>query len=536
MLNGGLGIPEQAIPQMVMSLRNFTISSLNYISYPSDIIMVVETIKILSTMAVVNNIPLNAAAMSNLVTVFSRLLTFDLNTFWIPALATESSIGSTLLQSVEMISRLFEPGSNNFIRLNVQMSTVVLTSLTWTDYYTFFNTTPNISVSIKNIAMSDSSNITVINMVLRNLGKILPLNFGESVKGYDHSVESHVVVNTIKTGNQTVTQADLHVVFFRRMEPNSTDVGTAQCVFWDNSLFEGAGGWSTEGCQTILVNDSVECQYRQVAAYSVLMSLGVFEEDVLETVSQVGAGLSILSLLACLIIYIIEWKFVVKDDISLYRQVVLINIAVSMCMADVWFLTSTLITESHTNKLCIAAAFLQHVFYLASLFWMLLQSFILLYELVFTFQLIKVAVLLVMAWIGYICPLIIASVMIGIEYPKGGYITEGTCFLNEEDGAIFAFSGPVLLIVVLNKFTIVAMVWKLLRPPADEEPEEDGKALVSKALAILTSVFGIIWILKTMTELDEVHEAFDYILTILETYQGVIILIFGCLLDKRVSG
>ncbi|XP_075188994.1 adhesion G-protein coupled receptor F3-like [Anomaloglossus baeobatrachus] len=211
-----------------------------------------------------------------------------------------------------------------------------------------------------------------------------------------------------------------------------------------------------------------------------------------------------------------------------------------MLIADVWFLASTIITKSHANKLCVSAAFFQHFFYLASLSWMLVQGLILLYELVFTsFKLIKMAVILAMVGIGYVSPFIIASVTIGMDYPKEGYIADGGCFLNREDGAVFAFSGPSLLVSAVNFLTIGAMVWKILRPPAPEETEvaeeeEDTKSLVAKALAILTSVFGITWFLETGTLLDEVHESIHYTLTFLNSFQGVIILIFGCLLDKRI--
>ncbi|XP_072000363.1 adhesion G-protein coupled receptor F3-like [Engystomops pustulosus] len=541
-LNGGVGIPEVDISLTMETLRNYTMQRLNYISHPSDIITVVETIKILSRAGVEYNIQLPPSSMLDFVTVCSRLLSFDLETFWTPALRRQPSLGSMFLQSVEVISRLFETDSSSLmlIQPNLHVSTVVLDSSAWTEYNISFSTTPNIEVVIKNIAMKPSGKITIINMVLMNLGKILPWSFGESVRGHNHSVESHVLINTMKGGAETITESDLHMTFFRMREPNETEVTTAQCVFWDNSLFEGSGGWSTEGCQTRPVDHSVVCRCRHVAPCSVLRSLGVFgdelEEDALEILSQVGASLSIFSLLICFIVYIIEWRLVVKDDITFYRQVTLINISVSRIIADVWFLVSTFISVSHTNHLCISAAFFQHVFYLASLFWMLIQGLILLYELVFTFQLFKAAVIVAMIGIGYICPLIVASVTIGVEYPNEGYLTEGTCFLNREDGAVFAFEGPTLLVVVLNSFTIGAMVWKLLRPPEAEEPEDEGdtKSLVARALACLTSLFGITWFLESEMWLEKVHEFFVYALKVLNSFQGVIILIFGCLLDRRI--
>ncbi|XP_073529882.1 adhesion G-protein coupled receptor F3-like [Phyllobates terribilis] len=562
-LIGGLGIPDWDIPVTMETLRNYTMPGLKFISSPLDMITVVETIKVLSMTAEDNNVELETDTILDLVTVYSRLLSFNIETFWTTALTRHPSLGSVFLQSVKTISKLFEIDSNSFeiIQHNFQMSAEVLDFLAWPNYNRSFNMTPDIQLVIKNIGLSDRSNVTVINMVLRNLSRILPKNFGDNVKGYGHNVESYIVIITIKAGNQIVKRANLDIVFDRMREPNRTDIGTAQCVFWDNDLFEGVGGWSTEGCKTFRVNDSIVCRYRQLGTFSVLTSFGVFqdvsevdvsevdvsevdvsevdvlEDNVLETVSQVGSSLSIISLIICIIVYIIEWKSVVKDDITFYRQVTLINISVSMLIADVWFFASTFITKSHANKLCISAAFFQHFFYLANLSWMFVQGLILLYELVFTSnKLNKVAVIVTMVGVGYVCPLIIASVTIGIDCPKEEYISDRGCFLNREDGAVFAFSGPALLVSALNFLTIGAMVWKFVQPPAPEEreEEEDTKSLVAKALAILTSVFGITWFLETGTLLDEVHQFVHYALTFLNSFQGVIILIFGCLLDKRI--
>ncbi|XP_056418903.1 adhesion G-protein coupled receptor F3 [Hyla sarda] len=510
-LVGGLGTPGSDIPQMMERLRNYTVPSRNHISDPGDIITVVETITLLSTAAEENNMQIYTATMSDLLTVSSRLLHFPMRFFWTPALIRRPFLGSMFLKSVENISKLYEPDSASFMffRPNVQMNMVVLSPLVWTDYSKSFNTTPTVSVVIKGVDMSSGGNVTTVTILLRNLSKILPVNFGESVKGHGHRIASYVIANTIRTGNQSRREADLDMVFLRRKEPNRTDDATAQCVFWDDDLFEGSGGWSTEGCRTTLVNGSVVCRYRRVAAFSVLMSRGVFEDDVLEPVSQAGAFLSILCLLICLVVYFAEWKFVVKDDVTFYRQISLINICVSMFIADAWFLGSTFIRDStHANKLCVSAAFFQHYFYLAMLSWMMIQGLILLYELVFSsYHLIRVAVISAMVGIGYVCPLVVASATIGIDYPKEGYITEG------------------------------AMAWNVFQPPSVEEPpeeEDNTKFWVSRGLTLLTTVFGIIMFLESAVLIDGDHEDFYTALEIINSFQGVIILIIGLLLDRRI--
>ncbi|XP_075056535.1 adhesion G-protein coupled receptor F3-like [Mixophyes fleayi] len=536
-LRGGLGLPEQEISEMIARLRNHITSIQTFDA--GDIITVVDTIKTLSLTATDNNVQFNSTTMADFVAVFSLVLDYDSETTWITARIEHPFIGSNFMQSVENITKLFETNWNNYtlVQPNVQLSVVVLSPSSLTSYNKTFDTTPTVEVSMKNIDFPDHMDInkvTVTNMVLRNLAKILPMNFGDSIEGYWHNVESHIVMNTIMMSNQSLRQVNVDMVFVHGKVHNRTD---AQCVFWDYSLFEGVGGWSTDGCRTFRQDSYTVCRCTHLTAFSVLMSLGVLTDDYLETLSEIGVILSIICLTISIIIYIAEWKSVVKNDISFFRQTAMINISLSLLIGDTWFLSSTFMEESHTNKLCISAAFFQHLFYLATFFWMLVHGLILFHQLVFVFhQLIKSIVIPAMVAIGYVCPLVIASVTISIDYPKAAYIKEGACFINGDNGAIFAFSGPVLLIVFVNFFIIGVVIWKLLRPSVSEGQQEDRKALVAKALIILTSVFGITWILGTATLIEEAHEFFHYAFTVLNSLQGVFILLFVCLLDKKVTG
>nr|DBA25601.1 TPA: hypothetical protein GDO54_009976 [Pyxicephalus adspersus] len=471
------------------------------------------------------------------------MLDVSLEAIWMDIYYKDPNITSTFMQAIENIPWLLKPdGKSPSLKMNypnVKLDTVILNTSSFTGYKNNFNTTPSMEVYINNIKTPNGimeGELMVTSIMVRNLGKILPSHFGDSVEGHDHSVSNRIVINNAMMSTQSLKRVNLDMVFGRRTNPSTMKNTFEQCVFWDYNLFEGVGGWSTEGCRTLYRSDITICRCNHLTSFSVLTSVGVHEDEVLETHRQVGTSFSILSLLICIIFYIVEWKTVVKDYTSFYRQTAMINISVSMLIADIWFLFSTFITETHENKLCIAAAFLQHFFYLASFYWMLFHGLILLHEMVFAFyQLVRKFMIPVMVIIGYVFPFVIAIVTLSLDYPKKAYIEEGDCFLDGEKGAVFAFSGPVLLITVLNFVVIGVMVWRTLRPPEseDQEEEDDGKALVTKAITILTSVFGITWILETLALTEETHEFFQYAFTLINDYQGVFILIFGCLLDKK---
>ncbi|KAM5165041.1 adhesion G-protein coupled receptor F3-like [Mantella aurantiaca] len=542
LVRGGLGSPDLKISGMIKTLRILTLSSQGDMNNSWDILYLVETLNTISLIALDSNIKFNFSIVSGLLELCSQMLDKSLKPIWMDVCLEHPSIASTFMQTIENLTNLFEPDVNIFNFYihypNVELDAVILNPLTFTGYNKTFNTTLTTKVYIKNVKMLDQvivGKLLVKSMMLRNLGNILPTRFGDSVGGDQHFVSSRIVINSIMMSGHSFRQADLDMVFGRRTNSSAMETAVAQCVFWDYNLFGGVGGWSTEGCRTIHESNVAICRCNHLSSLSVLMSIIVLEDEVLETLSQVGVSLSILSLLICIIVYIIEWKTVVKDDISFYRQTAMINISLTVLIADAWFLLSTFIRESHENKLCIAAAFFQHFFYLASFFWKLFHGLILFHQMVFDFyHLARSIVILSMVLIGYICPFVIAIVTLILDYPRKAYIREGDCFLNGENGAVFAFSGPVLLITFMNFFVIGAVVWRTLRPKVSEDQEDDRKAMVVKAITILTSVYGVSWSLGTITIIEEAHEFLEYAFTLLNSFQGVIILIFGCLMDKKV--
>ncbi|KAM4694480.1 adhesion G-protein coupled receptor F3-like [Discoglossus pictus] len=523
-LHAGLGIPEMEIPWIIAMLRNNTLLQEKYISDSGDIIMVVETIKIISQTAMDNNVHINSSTMQDFVASCSQIL--DMGPLWSGALHNNPSIGATLMYSIENMTRLLEPNGESFslILPNIELSVNVLNPLNVMDYNRTFNSTPKVELFMYGNMLEElvkQSNLTVTSMVLNNLARILPLHFGEDIEGSEHMMKNPILINTVMSNNGSVTNASVDMIFWNG---NDTISGFSQCVYWDYSSFEGVGGWSTEGCHSFSIGNGTVCTCKHLTSFSVLMSIASILTDFsLELLSQFGVVCSIISLIICLIIYIVEWKSVVKNKISFFRQTSMINIALSLLIADSWFLASSFFNKRHTNKLCIAAAFFNHLFYLATFFWMLSQGLILFHQIVFVFhQLRKRTVVPIMAAIGYICPLLISLVTLAIYYPRRTYIKEGACFLNGQNGAIYAFSVPVLIIIVVNTVILVVVIFKLLRPSLSEGPEgEDKKALIAilKALLILTPVFGLTWVIGIATLIREVHKFFHYVFNLLNSFQ-----------------
>uniref|UniRef100_A0A4X2JTW5 Adhesion G protein-coupled receptor F3 n=1 Tax=Vombatus ursinus TaxID=29139 RepID=A0A4X2JTW5_VOMUR len=468
------------------------------------------------------------------------LLELDPNTIWAPAQAGVPSVSSAILQTVESLGRSLCSSDHPFYLTlpNVQLQTQLLGPMTPEDYSVSFTHTP-IRVKIPHHALAQlawkTGRVSITSMVLNKLGHILPMNYGQGLRDLLYTTPDLVFSNSIKDGNQTVTKVEIIMDF------GGTE-GTPTCVFWDHNLFQGAGAWSKEGCEARAgdISSTTQCVCLHLTSFSVLMSRHSVPDNLtLTLLSQVGLGASILSLLLCLGVYRVVWRAIVRNKISYFRHVALLNVVLCLLAADTLFLGTLLVSLGPHSPLCLAATFLCHFFYLAAFFWMLAQALVLAHQLLFVFhQLSKHYVLPIMFVLGYLCPLGFAGTTLGLYLPQGQYLQENACWLDGKGGAIYTFVGPVIGIVGVNGLVLVMAVVKLLRPSLSEGPQiEKRQALlgVIKALFILMPIFGLTWVLGLATLMDGGSKIPHYLFTVLNTSQGIFILLFGCLMDKKVQ-
>uniref|UniRef100_A0A3P9CYP8 G-protein coupled receptors family 2 profile 2 domain-containing protein n=1 Tax=Maylandia zebra TaxID=106582 RepID=A0A3P9CYP8_9CICH len=223
----------------------------------------------------------------------------------------------------------------------------------------------------------------------------------------------------------------------------------------------------------------------------------------LDIITYIGVGISMGSLVICLIIEGLIWRKIRKNETSYLRHVAIVNIAVSLLIANIWFIIGAAISDAEVKNppACTAATFFIHFFYLALFFWMLASAMLLLYRTtnVFGGGLSKASMLAIGFFLGYGAPLIIATITIAATAPDNGYIREDTiCWLNwEKSKALLAFVIPALLIVVINLIILVVVLYKIIRrrvgTTAAQAEEKHVLVVIAKSLAVLTPFFGITW-------------------------------------------
>ncbi|XP_068534883.1 adhesion G protein-coupled receptor F4-like [Anas acuta] len=314
----------------------------------------------------------------------------------------------------------------------------------------------------------------------------------------------------------------------------------AQCVGWHSAERR----WDSKACKMKSDNiSSVVCMCkhhrRTFKSFSILMSPTMLRNVVLDYVTCVGLGLSIFSLVLCLTIETVVWHHVTKTKITYMRHFCLVNIATSLLIADILFIVAAIVHNTALNyRLCVAATFFLHFFYLALFFWMFTLGLLILYGLLLVFFKITRSAFIAAAFsIGYGCPLVISILTVAITEPKNGYLRSGACWLNwYETKALLAFVVPALSIIVVNLAVVVVVVVKMGRPSIGDgckSQDLSNMIRISKNIALLTPLLGLTWGFGLATIVDSHSLAFHVTFALLNAFQGFFILLFGTLLDRK---
>ncbi|XP_023270923.1 adhesion G protein-coupled receptor F4-like [Seriola lalandi dorsalis] len=313
------------------------------------------------------------------------------------------------------------------------------------------------------------------------------------------------------------------------------------CVFWKIEDRE----WSGEGC-VIKSSDGnrTRCECNHLTSFSVLMAKSDISTDILDIITYVGLGVSVCSLLIFLIIETLVWSAVVKTNLSHFRHTAIVNIAVFLLLADCCFLASSF-PETLSDSTCLVLTICKHLFFLAMFSWMLCMSVMLVHQLIFVFSPLRKRVFMFLSSIvGYLCPiLIVGCSYLYSKYTDKPYYNKDTCWLFFErvlEGSVHAFLLPVGTVILTNVFSMVVVIVTLMKssvPDGKSDEKETIKSII-KVVVFLTPVFGVTWVIGFFLLIldgdDPMFHVANYSFTILNSFQGLFILITGCIAEQKV--
>ncbi|NXN84779.1 AGRF5 protein, partial [Bombycilla garrulus] len=493
---------------------------------------------IVTILDMVSSIPAEAEelTMQNFLSTVDLIVDDSTAEAWEDLNKEETQQSSLLLQSVENFALRLQPVNNTIPSVSantVQLQGIVVKENN-TDYNKDFRSTTNLTV---NVLISETEiqtltqNSTIVSVMYAKLGHILPRNTLEYVNG--------LLITTTLSSNRS-QEFDVNMTFAK----NDSSLKMPRCVFWNFTLNNHRGDWDSNGCTPTELEDYVICSCNHLTSFSILMSPDRSSELIFESyISYIGLAISIVSLVVCIIIESLVWKYVTNNTTSYMRHVCILNIATSLLIADVWFIVTASISYQNqqiNRDICIVATFFIHFFYLCVFFWMLSLGLILFYRLVFILHnTSKTAQKAVAFCLGYVCPFVIAVTTIAVTLPKNSYTRKDVCWLNWKDSkALLAFVIPALIIVATNLFIAAVVIIKILRPTiGDRSSGQERRSLfqIGRSVVILTPLLGLTWGFGLATIIKNSHQAFHILFSLLNALQGLFILVFGTLWDKKIQ-
>lgn len=523
-LNSGL-LLDQKVPDIITSLNN-TVNVNKNATNGNDIQVVVNILQQTGNAVIKVEEPVMAAFLDTVSVIVGNTSTWS-------SVPNKTKESSNLLQSVESFAGKLDINGTrvNITSKNVQLlgSVTSNSSSNFTadfDFSQVNNLTGNVLIN-QTILNSLPNSTRVVSIAYPTLKDII----GVSQNSTSNQSINGLVMTTVLSSNYTQFKIGM------QFKKSNSSLNSGSCVWWDFTIQD----WNNSGCKLLDLNDSVSCLCDHLTSFSILMSTAELPPEVeviLSYITYIGVGISMFCLLVCIIVEATVWKSVTKNKTSYLRHVCIMNIAVTLLMADIWFIIGAAMNTTDKVQACITATFFSHLFYLCVFFWMFTMGLILFYRLMCVFHdLSKTTMMGISFFLGYGCPIIIAVITVAVTQPRNIYHMSKKCWLNiDESKAFLAFVVPAFFILFVNLITLVVVIIKVLRPSVGDKPKKEEKSSlnhIAKCILILTPLLGLTWgfgIGTMVSSSTPVHGIF----AALNSLQGLFILIFGCLMDKKV--
>ncbi|XP_058610952.1 adhesion G protein-coupled receptor F5-like [Onychostoma macrolepis] len=440
---------------------------------------------------------------------------------------------STNNTSIKLLSAIEDISDRLTDEFEIFETSIQLKRTTIKNSFTLTSRLPNSTTEIVMPQVPQATIITII--IFTTLDNVLPSQGTNDSRKSDVRINGDVVVVKV---NETLNNISF------TFDITNQSLGNPQCVFWNFSL----NTWDSTGCEVKRNNTgNITCECNHTTSFSILMSPFSIDSNsnyrmALAYITYIGVAISMASLIICLIIEKIVWKSIRRNDTSYMRHVSIVNIAVSLLIANICFIIGAAIADKEQPTSvgrCSPAVFFMHFFYLALFFWMLMSGLLLFYRTVMVLSQMSRAKMMVIAFtVGYGAPLLIAVITVASTAGPQNYISKrNACWLNWSDSmALLAFVIPALTIVAINLVVLIVVLYKMLRRgvgAATQPDEKHALVVIARCVAFLTPIFGLTWGfgIGTMVSRDfGIHVVF----ALLNSLQGFFILVFGTLLDSKV--
>ncbi|XP_038664711.1 adhesion G protein-coupled receptor B1 isoform X7 [Scyliorhinus canicula] len=401
----------------------------------------------------------------------------------------------------------------------------------------------------------DDSSVYVIGTVLyRNLGAFLDLQRNATV------LNSKIISVIMKPSPKSLA-SPLEIEFSHLYNGTTNQ----SCIAWDETdTFAVQGVWSSRGCKTFPIDSSrTKCQCDRLSSFAILAQLSSesnMDKVILPSVTLiVGCGVSSLTLLLLIIIYVSVWRYIRSE-----RSVILINFCLSIISSNALILIGQ--TQTRNKVICTLVAAFLHFFFLSSFCWVLTEAWQ--SYMAVTGRLRNRIIRKRFLCLGWGLPALVVATSVGFTKSKG-YGTVNYCWLSLEGGLLYAFVGPAAVVVLVNMVIGILVFNKLVSKDGITDKKlkeragqmtvplygmtlkcskcgvissaEVSATVTSNAMASLWSscvvlpLLALTWMSAVLAITDRRSALFQILFAVFDSLEGFVIVMVHCILRREVQ-
>ncbi|XP_051868973.1 adhesion G-protein coupled receptor G6 [Pristis pectinata] len=361
------------------------------------------------------------------------------------------------------------------------------------------------------------------------------------------SLQSFVVASSV--GNITISNLS-EPVRIRIKHRNPEEKFKPLCAFWDLTLNNGSGGWSTHGCYAdprSSVSETI-CLCNHLTHFGVLLDISgtaqqidAVNTKILTFITHIGCGISAIFSATTLLTYVAFEKL--RRD---YPSKILMNLSTSLFFLNFTFLIDGWLASFDIAGLCRAVAALLHFFLLVTFTWMGLEAVHMYIALVKVFNTYIRKYMLKFCIIGWGLPALVVVIVLAIDrrfygmslYGKDAADSGASEFCWIDNRVVFYVTCvcyfAVLFLMNISMFIVV------LIQICGRNGKKTNRNLREEILRNLRSVTSLTFLLGmtwgfAFFAWGPVNLSFMYLFAIFNSLQGFFIFVFHCALKENVQ-
>ncbi|XP_065916119.1 uncharacterized protein [Dysidea avara] len=382
--------------------------------------------------------------------------------------------------------------------------------------------------------------VPIAHIEYTNIEDYLPRNLSMPNKGVP---VSSVISSQVGNSTMPMSSDEPIILMLQHNAENITgaNMSTLRCVFWNFTLTQNGvtGGWDTNNVVVVDVNDTfITCNSTHLTSFAVLVDVtggtskqSKEEATALKIVSYIGCSVSIVCSVIAICLLLIYRNTILKGTHNFTH----LNLAIALLLSLLVFVGG-IESGTYNKVVCTVVAALLHYLFTAVFSWMLCEGILLYVFLVKVFNLGFFTKKKLYFIFGWGIPVPIVAISVGIAHDHYG--TDEFCWISTDDGTIWAFAGPMLLIVTVNTVILFMVFYVLYKTKSQKMRADTAKRIavvksLLKATVVLLPLLGLTWVFGLLA-VNKNTSVFAWLFTVLNSLQGLFLLSFHVIRNDKV--